>query len=267
MSHRKNILRPHGHLLADIFLELRTCIVRKVASEVIEAAPVENDTVKVLICCKILQKSKDVILHIGMDRIEELLVCPHVHYRPETIVSIKYSRMLPHLRITEQDTVLTKARLMSAAERIESGIHPQACLMTFLYEGLEVIPIGMPLHLDITAVDPCSHELHLLALISLEEHVSTSTCRSDIENDISESAVSDLCHITCYVLPAVSIVLEVGITLDPNEAALACRLCGTIIGVICFAGIIGIIGNYRCIGISPAKFVELGTHIQTTVRT
>ena len=27
------------------------------------------------------------------------------------------------------------------------------------------------------------------------------------------------------------------------------------------------IGNYRCIGISPAQFIELGAYVQTTVRT
>ena len=63
--------------------------------------------------------------------------------------------------------------------------------------------------------------MNLAALVCLEEDITSGSCRSHIHDNVRKAAVRNLLHITGDILPAVTIVTEIGISFDPYEASLA----------------------------------------------
>ena len=140
MTCRKDICRPICHCLANIFLKFASGIIREVAHEAMEPGPVKDDSVQIIICRQILQQTYDIVLHIRMDRVEELFVSPDVHNGLQAFCSIHDGGVLRQIGIPEDHTVLAEPRNMTTAECVETGIYIKTCLMAFFDERLQVIP-------------------------------------------------------------------------------------------------------------------------------
>ncbi len=198
---RHHIFRPVSHIGPEEFLEFFPAQIRKITSQVIVTAPVEDNTVQVGIGCKVFQHIKEKLLCPGMKGVKKpgavIIDIQGIH---DTVGGKLHRGPVALALIAEQHSVFTDTGYLPSDHGIYRGIYPEPQFMSFIYKSLQIIPGGRAFYTLKTSAYPGSHKGGLRGYTTLEKNIPGGS--PDIDDHIGKTGFFGLGQVA-YNLAAI----------------------------------------------------------------